>query len=84
MEKIENIQETVIELLKEYMTDEVDPNSITLESSVRDDLGLDSLAVVEMVLDVEMKFDVEVDDDDAQSLQTVGDIVKYVEQLQEG
>lgn len=52
---------------------------ITLEKSFKDDLGADSLEVMEMVMDLEDKFDITIEDEDAEKLNTVGDVVAYIE-----
>lgn len=59
----------------------LDVEEVKLESSFRDDLGADSLDVVELVMELEDEFDIEIGDDEAEKLQTVGDVVKYVDSL---
>jgi len=83
MEKIENVEETIISILEQY-ADGFDPATLKPDTNIKNDLGLDSLAVVEMVLDVEVQFDVEIPDEEAESMTTFGDIVEYVKKLQEG
>jgi acyl carrier protein len=56
----------------------VDENQITLEASFKDDLGADSLDVVELVMELEDEFDMEISDDDAEKIATVGDAVNYI------
>ncbi len=56
-----------------------DPEKITLQTSIIEDLGADSLDVVELVMALEEKFGVEIPDEDAEKINTVGDIVSYVE-----
>jgi acyl carrier protein len=55
------------------------PDEVTIESSFREDLGADSLDLVEMVMAFEDEFGGEISDDDAQTITTVGAAVKYVE-----
>ncbi len=50
----------------------------TLESSFVNDLGADSLDIVELVMELEDEFDVNIPDEDAQEMQTVGDAVNYI------
>ena len=50
-----------------------------MEASFRDDLGADSLDVVELVMELEDEFDMEISDDDAEKIATVGDTVTYIE-----
>ncbi len=52
--------------------------TVTLESSFVNDLGADSLDIVELVMELEDGFDVNIPDEDAQKMQTVGDAVKYI------
>lgn len=55
-------------------------DEVTLEASIVEDLGADSLDEVELLMVLEEAFDIEVPDEDAVKLKTVGDIVKYVEE----
>ena len=57
----------------------VNSEQITMEASFIDDLGADSLDTVELVMAFEEEFGVEVPDEDAEKLQKVGDVVKYIE-----
>jgi acyl carrier protein len=54
------------------------PAEIVPEASFIDDLGADSLDLVEMVMAMEEAFDIEIPDDDAEKLQTIGDAVAYL------
>lgn len=56
----------------------VEQSKITLEASFKDDLGADSLDVVELVMELEDEFDMEISDDDAEKITTVGDAVNYI------
>ncbi|PLR77605.1 acyl carrier protein [Bacillus sp. V3-13] len=60
----------------------VDENQVTLEASFKDDLGADSLDVVELVMELEDEFDMEISDDDAEKIATVGDAVNYIKNSQ--
>ena len=57
----------------------VDANKVTMEANLKDDLAIDSLDAVELVLDLETKFDIKIEDEKIESLVTVADIVKLVE-----
>ena len=57
----------------------IDESKITMDSSLNEDLGADSLDAVELIMALEDEFGVTVSDDDAQSIRTVGDIVELVE-----
>ncbi|MCL2056746.1 MAG: acyl carrier protein [Oscillospiraceae bacterium] len=58
---------------------DVDEDAVTLESSITDDLGADSLDVVDMVMSLEEEFDMEIPDEDIETMKTVGDIVRFIE-----
>ncbi len=57
---------------------DVDAEEVTLETSLKDDLGADSLDAVEIVMAVEEEFGIEIPDEEAQKIVTVKDIVDYV------
>ena len=61
---------------------EVDPESITMDTNLIDDLVADSLDVVELIMSLEDAFGVAISDEDAAQLYTVGKIVDYLEKLQ--
>ena len=61
---------------------EVDPESISIDTNVIDDLGADSLDVVELIMSLEDTFGIAISDDDAAQLYTVRRIVEYLERLQ--
>ncbi|MGH7331694.1 MAG: acyl carrier protein [Candidatus Rokuibacteriota bacterium] len=56
-----------------------DPQTITLDQTLREDLGLNSLDAIELMFKVEEEFDIEIPDPDLQKLRTVGDLVSYLE-----
>ncbi len=58
---------------------DVDAEKVTADASFIDDLGADSLDNVELVMAFEEEFDVEIPDDAAETIQTVGDAIKFVE-----
>ena len=58
---------------------ECDPEDITMESLLVDDLGADSLDAIDIVMSVEDTFKVEVPDEIIEKIETVGDIVNYIE-----
>lgn len=57
----------------------VSPEEVTLEASFIDDLGADSLDTVELVMALEEEFDMEIPDEDAEKIVTVGDAIEYIE-----
>jgi len=73
MALIDDIKEVVVEQLS-VSADEVKDDAKFVE-----DLGADSLDVVELVMALEEKFDIEIPDDEAEKIQTVSDVVAYVE-----
>ena len=56
-----------------------DDEKITMEASLAEDLNIDSLDAVEIIMGIEEEFGIEIPDDEAEKFQTVGDLVKYVE-----
>lgn len=56
----------------------VDPEKVKIEASFIEDLGADSLDIVELVMAMEEEFDLEIPDEDAEKLRTVGDVVTYL------
>ena len=73
MELFNKVAEVVAEQL------EIEVNSIKPESKFTEDLGADSLDVVEMIMALEEKFEIEIPDSDAEKIQTVQDVVDYIE-----
>ena len=60
----------------------VDEGEVTPEAHFIDDLGADSLDTVELVMALEEEFGIEISDEDAEKIQTVGDVQKYIEEHQ--
>ena len=56
----------------------VEEGEVKLESSFKEDLGADSLDVVELVMELEDEFDMEISDEDAEKINTVADVVNYI------
>lgn len=74
------IFEKVKKLISEQL--DVEESTITEASSITDDLGADSLDVVDLVMSIEDEFGVEIPEDQVENIKTVGDIVKYIEDNQ--
>ena len=72
------VDEKVKQIIVEQLG--VDEGDVTPNASFVDDLGADSLDTVELVMAFEEEFGVEVPDEDAEKLLTVGDVVKYIEE----
>lgn len=70
---IDRLKKTIMDVLG------VDESAIKEEASFKDDLGADSLDVVDLVMELENVFDMEISDEDAEKLVTVGDVIKYIE-----
>ena len=70
----------VLDRVKAIIVDRlgVEEDKVTLEASFKEDLGADSLDVVELVMELEDEFDMEISDDDAEKISTVGDAVNYI------
>jgi len=72
------VQEKITEIIVEQLG--VKPEEIKSEASFVDDLGADSLDTVELVMALEEEFGVEIPDEDAEKIGTVGDAIKYIEE----
>lgn len=74
--------EEVFEKVKEIIVEQlgVAEASVTMEASFIDDLGADSLDIVELVMALEEEFDIEIPDADAEKVTTVGDVVDYIKE----
>ncbi|MDI9483640.1 MAG: acyl carrier protein [Bacillota bacterium] len=68
----EKVKEIVVEQLG------VEEDEVTLEASFIDDLGADSLDIVELIMALEEEFDLEIPDKEAEKISTVGDAVEYI------
>ena len=73
MALFDDVKEVVVEQLN------VSPDEVTLEANFVEDLGADSLDVVELVMALEEKFEIEIPDSDAEGIQSVKDVVDYIE-----
>ena len=68
---------SVEKLIAEHLN--IDESSISDDSKIVDDLGADSLHIVELVMQVENEYELEIQDEDAETLLTVGDVKQYIE-----
>lgn len=68
--------------VKKIIVDQLDveEDKVTEAASITDDLGADSLDVVDLVMSFEEEFDIEIPDDQVEKIKTVGDIVKFIEE----
>lgn len=80
LETMSEIAEQIVPLIAEKLG--VNPSEVTMEASFTNDLGADSLDTVELMLDFEKKFGITIPDDQQESIVTVGDVVKLIEEHQ--
>jgi len=76
MALFDEVKEVVVEQLS------VSADEVKEESKFVEDLGADSLDVVELVMALEEKFDIEIPDEDAEKIATVNDAIKFIENIQ--
>lgn len=70
--------EKIIDIIVEQLGLD-DSDSLTMETSLKEDLDADSLDAVEVIMALEEVFDIEIPDEDAENFKTIGDIVEYIE-----
>ncbi len=73
MALLDDVKEVIVEQL------DCNPDEVKEDSKFIEDLGADSLDVVELVMALEEKFDIEIPDEEAEKILTVGDAIQYVE-----
>ena len=78
--KVASVQERVIDIVAEQLG--VDKEKVTPDTSFVNDLGADSLDTVELVMELEEEFDINIPDDAAEKIQTVGEAIGYIEKSQ--
>ncbi|MDD2954785.1 MAG: acyl carrier protein [Oscillospiraceae bacterium] len=71
----------VFEKVRKIICDQLDveEDEVTMEATIADDLGADSLDIVDLVMSLEEEFDTEIPDEETENIKTVGDIVRYIE-----
>ena len=77
--------DTVLEKVKEVISEQLgidDTDSITTETTFIDDLGADSLDIVELIMALEEEFDMEIPEEEAEKITSVRDVVSYIENNQ--
>jgi acyl carrier protein len=77
MEGKEMVFDKIREIIVEQL--DVDEDKVTADASITEDLGADSLDVVDLVMNIEESFDLEIPDEEVENIKTVGDIVKFIE-----
>ena len=70
--EFENLQEIIVDVLN------VNPDEITMDTTFVDDLGADSLDIFQIIMGIEEAFDIEIANEDAESIVTVGDAVEQI------
>ncbi|MGE5528707.1 MAG: acyl carrier protein [Patescibacteria group bacterium] len=70
------------EKVKDILVEQLgcDEEAVTLQANIVEDLGADSLDVVELVMALEEEFELEIPDEDAEKIKTVGDVVNYIKE----
>ncbi|MBQ3124729.1 MAG: acyl carrier protein [Clostridia bacterium] len=74
MEEFERVKAVIVDQLG------ADESAVTPEASFVDDLGADSLDIVELIMGLETEFDLEIPDEEAEKIRTVGDAVNYIKE----
>ncbi len=77
--KPQEIFEKFIQIIKEYVKDTERLEAATMETKIIDDLKVNSARLVDIIIKAEDAFDIEIDDDDADQIKTIGDAVKVIE-----
>jgi len=80
VDNVSEISERVVKLVAEKMS--VDPEQITPETHFINDLQSDSLDMAELVIELEEEFNITISEEDAQSIETVGQAIKFIEENQ--
>lgn len=72
----------VFEKVRQILMEQLDleENQIKMDSSIIEDLGADSLDIVDLVMSLEEEFDTEIPDEAIENIKTVGEVVKYIEE----
>lgn len=73
----------VFEKIRHILCEQLDvaEEDVTLESNIAEDLGADSLDVVDLIMSIEDEFEIEVPDDQVENIRTVADVVNYIENV---
>ena len=76
--------DAIFEKVKEVIMDQlaVEDDAVKLETSFIDDLGADSLDIVELIMALEEEFDLQIPDSEAEKIATVGDVIEYIKNNQ--
>jgi len=77
---VSSVSDRVVSIVSEQLG--VDREKVTLETSFVNDLGADSLDTVELVMELEEEFEIDIPDDAAEKIQTVGQAIEFIDQTQ--
>ena len=70
----------VFEKIRHILSEQLDiAEDITMESNIAEDLGADSMDVVDLIMSIEDEFEIEVPDESVENIKTVGDVVNFIE-----
>jgi acyl carrier protein len=75
-----SVEQRVIEIVCEHLA--VNKETVTRSTSFQEDIGADSLDIVELVMELEEEFDIQIPDTDAEKIKTVGEAIDYIEKKQ--
>jgi acyl carrier protein len=78
---VASVEERVIDLVCEHLG--VNREQVTRSTSFQDDIGADSLDIVELVMELEEEFEITIPDEQAEKIKTVGEAIDYIEREQE-
>ena len=72
----------IFEKIKELLAEQLDTpaDDMAMDTDIANDLGADSLDVVELLMSIEDEFDVEIPDEEIENIKTIGDLVQYIEE----
>lgn len=72
---------TTFDKIKDMIVDQLDveADEVTMDANIQEDLGADSLDIVDLIMAVEDEFEVKIDDDASENIKPVGDIVKFID-----
>ncbi len=75
-------EKEIFQKLKTIVVDQLGVNeeNVTMEATFVDDLAADSLDIVELIMNIEEEFDLEIPDNDTEKIVSIGDVVKYIEE----
>lgn len=75
------MREDILKLIAEHFNMDVD--ELNDNMSFQDDLNADSIELVELIMSIEEEFDIEVSEEDLENIETIGDVIDYIEELEQ-